>query len=77
MAKNKLLERRVSCRIRVPNPIEGVYREYQPDNDKVYDTFFCKGTAKDKETGFCVLDIKDKRIVVRDGEFEFVEDSYV
>lgn len=74
MAKNKLLAKRVNCRIRVPNPIEGVFPEYQPENDKVYDTFFCKADAKDKETGFCVLDIKDKKIVVRDGEFEFVED---
>ena len=76
MANNKLV-RGIKCRIRVPKPIEEVYAEYQPDNDKVYDAVYRKGTATYKTSGFCVIDVKDKKIVVRDGEFEFVEDSYV
>lgn len=71
MANNKLLERRMSCRIRVPNPIEGVYREYQPENDKVYDAIMCIST--EKHPAFCIIQIKDKTIVVRKDEYEVVE----
>lgn len=70
----------IPCKIRVHKPLEHVYPLYQPELGKVYDAEYIPGKVHSKgdATGrlpFCIVNIKDKRIVVRKNEFEFVEDD--
>lgn len=66
----------MQCKIRTTKGLDGVWPEYQPEVGKVYDADYAP--AKHNKEGcrnseFCVVDIKDKRIVLRRGEFEIVE----
>lgn len=58
------------CKVRIIKPLEGVYREYQPEVGKVYDADYYK--SRGRYADFAVIDIKDKRIIVRMGEFEVI-----
>ena len=58
------------CKVRILKPLEGVYREYQPEVGKVYDAEYCE--SRKGYNNFAILDIKDKKIVVRMDEFEVV-----
>ena len=67
-------------RIRAIKHLEGVFPEYQPVVGKVYEAewFPCRRHTTGHDTGskaFCLVDIKDKRIALRCGEFEFVGDE--
>ena len=67
----------IPCKIRVVRPLGEVYPEYQPELGVVYDAEFCaiKSYKKEKKmdyTAICVIPIKDKKIVVRKGEYEMV-----
>lgn len=59
-----------TCKILVTKRLPEVFSEYQPEPGKIYDAEFCKGKKKMSE--FCVIEVKDKRIVVRHGEFVIV-----
>lgn len=66
------------CKIRIVKPLEGVYARFQPVVGKIYDAVFVP--PKKRTTGkghdhleFCVLDIADKKIIVRPGEYEKIE----
>lgn len=66
------------CKIRIIRPLNGVYPLYQPTVGKIYDAEFVPSKKNPYNRGhchlgFCVLDIADKKIVVRLGEYELVE----
>lgn len=67
----------MKCRIRVIKEVLELWPECRPEVGKVYDADYYppnhqKYGSRQNET--CVVDIKDKRIVLRKGEFEIVED---
>ena len=66
----------MKCKIKITRHLEGVFPDYQPEVGNIYDADY--SPAKHNKEGcrnneFCVVDIKDKRIVLRRGEFELVE----
>lgn len=58
------------CRIKVIKEVLEIYPMYRPKLGKVYDAMKGKSTKKTKD--FVIVDIRDKRIVLRKGEFEVV-----
>lgn len=68
------------CKIRIVKPLDGVYPLYQPEVGKIYDAEFVPPKKHQSRKGhynlgFCVLDIDDKKIIVRQGEYEMVGDG--
>lgn len=59
-------------KIRPTRKLNGVYPKYQPEVGKVYEAEHCPSGKRHGD--FCIIDIKDKRIVLRKGEFEVVEE---
>lgn len=67
----------MQCKIRIIKPLEGVFLEYQPEVGKIYDADYTPGDRQKNGNGhseFCVIVVKDKKIILRRGEFEVVED---
>ncbi len=65
------------CKIEILKHLEGVFPKYQPEVGKVYDADYVpkKYRADGNRSGeFAVLDIQDKRIIVRRGEFKIAEE---
>ncbi len=62
--------------IRVVKPLDGVYAEYQPEEGKVYRAEL-RRYRSGKRIGelFCLVPIRGKKIIVRKGEFEIVEEN--
>ncbi len=60
----------MQCKVKILKPLEGVYPEYQPEVGKVYDADYRK--SRKGNADFAVIDIKDKRIIVRMDEFELI-----
>lgn len=58
------------CKIKILTPLQGVFPEYQPQVGKIYDAKYCK--SRKGYSDFAVIDIKNKKIIVRLGEFEIV-----
>ena len=63
--------------IRVVEDVAGIFPEYLPEVGMVYEAEY-RPRAKEKcgagIGAFCVIDILDKKIVLRSGEFEIVAD---
>lgn len=57
-------------KIRVTELVTEIYEKYLPEQGKVYDAV--KGKTKMKQKEFVVLDILDKKIILRKGEFEYL-----
>lgn len=57
-------------KIRVTELVTEIYEQYRPAKGKVYDAV--KGRTKLKQKEFVVLDILDKKIILRKGEFEYL-----
>ena len=57
-------------KIRVTELVTEIYEMYRPELGKVYDAV--KGRTKLKQKEFVVLDILDKKIILRKGEFEYL-----
>lgn len=60
--------------IRIVKELEGVYQAYQPNVGMVYPAEIRQYKCG-KRIGepFAMIRVKDKKIIVRKGEFEFVE----
>ena len=58
------------CTIRVVQEVPEIFPEYCPEKGSVYEAVYSKPREKNE---FCVLSIKDKKIVLRRGEFEVLE----
>lgn len=67
----------IKCKVKVLCPLPGVYPEYQPEVGKIYDADYRKvnhRTSGQVNGPVCVINILDKRICLRKGEYEIVED---
>jgi hypothetical protein len=60
-----------NCKVMILRPLPEVYSEYQPELGKVYEAEFCK--AQKRVAEFAVIEVKDKRIIVRHDEFVLLE----
>lgn len=67
----------MNCRVRVTKEILDLFPQYRPRTGDVYDARYIP--AKHQKDGscnahraFCVVDVLDKRIVLREDEFEIV-----
>lgn len=58
------------CKIKAIKPLPGVYVKYQPEVGKIYDAEYCTI----RQSAICIINILDKRIVLRQDEFEIVEE---
>ena len=62
------------CKIRIVKNIAGIWTQYMPKLGKVYDAEYIESrNSKYAAPPICVIDILDKKIMVRKGEFEIVE----
>ena len=57
-------------KIRVMKEILNIFEEYRPEQGKLYYAEY--SNPRRNKTEFCIVDILDKRIVLRKGEFEIV-----
>lgn len=71
-----VVKEKKTVKILVTKVPEGVYPEYQPEVGKVYEAEYVppkvKGDGYTTYREFCVVDIKDKRICLRNGEFAVI-----
>ena len=57
-------------KIRCIREVLSIYAKYRPQVGKVYEAEYGKSKKNIKE--YCIVDILDKRIVLRKGEFEII-----
>lgn len=63
----------MKCSIRIIKEVEGVFPEYRPKVGKVYDAeYIDSSTDYRKVPPVCILNIADKRIIIRKNEFEII-----
>lgn len=60
------------CRIKVVKEVLDIYELYRPEVGKVYDAEHCALAKYAKSAEFVILDVLDKKIVLRKGEYEEV-----
>lgn len=65
------------CQIKVIREVTDIFPKYRPKVGAVYDADYSPGRWKQETTTsakaeFAVVDVLDKRIVLRSGEFEIV-----
>lgn len=67
------------CKVKVTKDVIGIFPEYKPVVGKVYEAEYIPRSRKkykDKYHGhgeFCVIDMLDKKIILRVDEFEIAE----
>ena len=63
-----------NCKVRIIKYAEGVFPEYQPEIGKVYDAKYWEQASDNmkKVRPVCIIDVKDKRIALREDEYEIV-----
>lgn len=67
----------VRCKVRILKPLHGVFSEYQPVVGGVYDAIYNESksySSKQSKVYICIIDVKDKKICLRNGEYEIIED---
>lgn len=66
----------IKCKVKILSPLPEVFPSYQPIVGQVYDASYHppnrKGTGGAAET--CLINVKDKKIALRKGEYEIVEE---
>ena len=61
-------------KIRITKDIENLYQQYKPKVGKIYDAEYIESSISyQRGRDVCVINIADKRILVREDEFEIVE----
>lgn len=67
----------IKCKVKILCPLCGVYPMYQPEVGKIYDADYRPvnyRTTGQVNSPVCVIDVQDKRICLRKGEYEIVEE---
>ncbi len=75
MAENQRVYTR--RKIKVIKNLEGVFKKYQPEVGGIYEGEVVKSPGNRigwRNSEFCVINILDKKIVLRKGEYEIMED---
>ena len=63
----------MKCKIRITKEITGLFPQYQPKVGKIYDAEYIEPYYQYQNGHpICVIDIAGKRIIIRNGEYEFV-----
>lgn len=64
------------CKIRIINPVDGVFPKYKPEVGMIYDAEYSPqdNRAKHSKVAVCIVDILDKRICLKKGEYEILSD---
>ena len=66
----------MKCQIKVTKEVTDIFEKYRPKAGDIYDAELSpqiKSRKKGGKAEFCVVDILDKKIVLRTGEYEIVE----
>ena len=63
-------EKLIACKIKVVKEVLSIYAMYRPEVGKIYDAL--RGESVRHQKDFVVLDILDKKIILRKGEYEEV-----
>lgn len=61
----------MQCKIRVIKDILDLWAECRPEVGKVYEADYVRGVGKSKDVA--IIDLADKKILLRMNEFEIVE----
>ncbi len=69
----KTAKKAIKCKVRILKPLEGVYLKYQPIVGEVYDAVYKEKYDLRWNNPVCHIDILDKKICLRRGEYEIVE----
>ena len=77
MGKKPTPKDTIKCKVRILCPLPGVYPKYQPKVGEVYEAEYKK--AKPYKCGakrpeVCSIDVLDKKICLKKGEYEILED---
>lgn len=64
----------IKCEIKVIKEVDDIFTKYQPKVGKIYDADLSpSGKGKYKwKAEFCIIDVLDKKIALRKGEYEIV-----
>ena len=60
----------MKCKVKVVKDVLDLFPECRPEVGKVYDARFAPGVGKSKDVA--IIDIAEKKIALRLGEFEIV-----
>ena len=67
----------IKCKVKILCHLSGVYTRYQPEIGKIYDADYREAnhrTSGQVTAPVCVITILNKRICLRRGEYEIVEE---
>lgn len=63
-------------KVKILTPLAGVFAEYQPEVGEIYDASYAPPkwlvTGKQHTSPVCIIQIKDKKICLRQNEYEIV-----
>lgn len=68
--------RTVKSKVRILRELSGVYRKYQPKVGEIYDAYYKRETQRKngkKYAPVCYIEVLDKKICLRKGEYEILE----
>lgn len=67
----------IKCKVKILSPLPEVFPAYQPIVGQVYDASYHSASRKGTSTAseVCLINVKDKKIALRKGEYEIVEDA--
>lgn len=65
------------CQIKIIKEMVDIFQKYQPKVGKIYDAIYSPATHRrdgdySGKAEFCVINVLDKKIIVRPGEYEIV-----
>lgn len=71
-----MAKRTVKCKVRILSHLPEVYPKYQPTVGEIYDAEYKKATQRKGGRYYapvCFIEVLDKKICLRRGEYEIVE----
>lgn len=66
----------IKCKVRILCPLSEVYPKYQPKVGEVYEAYYKKTQFRSGGKAYnpvCVIEVLDKKICLRKGEYEILE----
>lgn len=72
-----MTDRATPCRVRVTRPLDEVFPEYRPQVGGIYDAMYKAGGPNIGvgSAHVCIITVKDKKICLRPGEYEILEEG--
>jgi hypothetical protein len=72
-----MAKRTIKIKVRILSHLSGVYSKYQPTVGEIYDAEYKKATQRKGGRYYapvCFIEVLDKKICLRRGEYEIVEE---